>query len=132
MGRVGAIGGGAGTPRRAARPAGGFAACADPAAAGVAGGGAAGAVAALFAAWQGASPEVAERRAHRAAGEALESLRALQLGLLRGAAGSARIAVPDAAAITDLGLRDAVAQVALRVRVEEARARHNRGLATGA
>jgi hypothetical protein len=129
MTRVGAIGGGAVPARRAVRGAGGFAlpdAAGTPSAAGVA----AAASPALLVLQDGAAPPaVAEEGARRRGRAALDLLREVQLDLLRGGTAPDRIArlaevaraAAQAAPPDDPALRAALAEVAVRLRVELAR-----------
>jgi hypothetical protein len=126
--RVGGIGGGALPARRAGRGAGGFALAG--ASAGAPAAVAAATAPALLAVQQaGALPDPPEERARRQAEAALDGLRELQLGLLRGDADSAALARLAALAespsggVPDPGLRALLAEVGLRVKVELARRR---------
>jgi hypothetical protein len=131
MTRVIGIGGGVAPARRAGRALGGFR-LAEPEAGPAAGAAAAtGGVAALLALQEGEAtapvPPPAER-ARRRAQAALAELQGLQLDLLRGAADPARLdrlagLAETAADPADPVLREAVQEVALRVRVELARRR---------
>jgi len=136
MTRVGGIGGGAAPARRIGRGAGGFTVpdAADGTAAAslspVAG-------PALLALQEGPAPAAAaEQRARRRGQAALDLLREVQLDLLRGGTAPARLArlAETAAAAAeappgDPALRAALAEVALRVRVELARRRAGRATA---
>ncbi len=127
MQRIGGLGSVA-APMRRARAAGGFALprpTAEPAA-GPAPASALGALLAVQA--EEAGPEAVAARAAGRARRALDELRGLQLDLLRGRTDPARLeslaalaASPEA--LSDPALRAAVAEVALRVRVELARRR---------
>jgi len=129
MTRVGGIGNGMAAPRRAGRAAGGFALPDAAGAQAAAAATPAGSVAALLGLQEqapGSEPPAA--RGRRRARAALDELRGLQLDLLRGTADPARLerllALAEAErGITDPHLRDALDEVALRVKVELARRR---------
>jgi hypothetical protein len=126
---VGRIGGAA-APRRAVRAAGGFGLPGTGSAAAAATS-SAGDVAALLALQEGERTRDLEppaERARRRARAALDELRGLQLELLRGGADPARLErlaelAEAEETLADPALREVVAGVALRVRVELARRR---------
>lgn len=130
MARIEGIAGGMGPARRVARRGGGFA-LPEPrqadAAAGPAAGAGIGALLALQAdAVQPAAPR--DEAARRQAAATLEELRGLQLDLLRGVADAGRVA--RLAALSEAGatasdpvLQEALAELALRARIELARRR---------
>ena len=135
MTRVGGIGGGTAPSRRAARSPGGFAlprgtdgAAEGPTAPAA---GAAGGIPALLALQEhgaASGPAVVADRARRRARRALDELGGLQLDLLRGEGDPARLErllklTASAEEVPDPTLRDALAEVTLRVRVELARRR---------
>ncbi len=131
MTRVNGMGLGIAAPRRAARSAGGFrlAAAEDMPAAARAG--ASAEVASLLALQEQSAPNpaVVEERAARRARQTLEELRGLQLDMLRGGVADparleslARLA-EDAPHVGDPTLAEALAEIALRARVELARRR---------
>ncbi|MGG5817973.1 flagellar assembly protein FliX [Falsiroseomonas sp. HW251] len=125
--RVGSVGRGM-PPRRAGRAGGGFSLPAGREAAGPSVAAGAGAVGALLGLPDATPPEPPEARAGRRAHSTLEELRGLQLDLLRGGNDLARLerlaALAESEDIPlDPGLREAVAGVALRARIELARRR---------
>lgn len=129
MTRIGGIGGSTAPARRVARGAGGFAlpeGAPDAASAAASAPG----VPALLALQEAPAPPAGqpEERARRRAGMALDELRGLQLDLLRGRADTARLErlaelAGPAEHVADPTLRAALAEVALRARVELARRR---------
>lgn len=128
MTRIGAIGGGIAPARRGMRREGGFALPLGAAAAEARSAGAAAGVSALLALQEQPSRAAPDRAMARAE-TVLDELRGLQLDLLRGRADPDRLArlaalSESAAAQADPALREALAQVALRARVELARRRH--------
>lgn len=127
VGRVGSTGGFA-APRRAGRAGGGFALPRPGGAAGTAGTAATGAVAALMLTPDSVPGESAGVAAARHARAALEELRGLQLDLLHGVEDPTRLRrlaalTESAMAPDDPALREAVAGIALRARIELARRR---------
>jgi len=129
MTRVGVIAGGTAPPRRTGRSPGGFALPGAGGGATTNAASAAGEVVALLALQEESSslPPPNERAARRARA-ALDELRGLQLDLLRGRHDPARLERLEALAgsemaLGDPGLRAAVEEIAIRVRVELARHR---------